>query len=266
MDNKEFFIDCDGMPVHAKLDFPKSERDSYPLLIIFHGFTGQMEERHIVAVKDAASRAGYAALRVDLYGHGASGGNFADHTILKWLNQAMELVAYAKKLPFVDKIFLAGHSQGGLTALMTAGMMPGEIAGLIPLSPATVEVYGARKGELFGVKFNPEQMEDEYLLPRKNRKLKPEFFLTLRLLPLERAVASYHGPVCLIHGTSDQTVPFDYAKMLAGRERKATGDFTFVPIAGADHNYTGDGQLDEVTSTVKNFLEKQVLLLQGRSN
>ena len=48
-------------------------------MILLHGLTGHMEERHILAVRDTCLAHGFSVLRADLYGHGASGGAFRDH-------------------------------------------------------------------------------------------------------------------------------------------------------------------------------------------
>ena len=85
---KEFYINDDGIRLHAKLDMPKEEKEKYPLVIIIHGFTGHMEERHIVAVQQTLNNAGYATLRAEMYGHGKSDGQFKDHTLLKWISMA----------------------------------------------------------------------------------------------------------------------------------------------------------------------------------
>lgn len=48
---------------HAKLDMPE-EKEKCPLVIVFHGLTGNMEERHITAVSSAMNEIGFATLRV----------------------------------------------------------------------------------------------------------------------------------------------------------------------------------------------------------
>ncbi len=41
METKEFYIEDKGITLDIKLDMP-GERKSYPLLLLFHGFTGHM--------------------------------------------------------------------------------------------------------------------------------------------------------------------------------------------------------------------------------
>ena len=98
MENKEFYIPCDGLRLHAKLVFPAVEKEKYPLVIIIHGFTGHMEEPHIVAVSETCNEIGFATLRVEMYGHGKSDGAFKDHTLFKWLTNALAVMDYAKHL------------------------------------------------------------------------------------------------------------------------------------------------------------------------
>ena len=54
---KEFYIADDGIQLHAKLDVPE-EKEKCPLVIVFHGLTGNMEERHITAVSNAMNEIG----------------------------------------------------------------------------------------------------------------------------------------------------------------------------------------------------------------
>ena len=70
MENREFYIMEDSLRLHAKLDFPETEKKTYPLGIIIHGFTGHMEEPHIITAAEAMRDCGYAVLRAEMYGHG----------------------------------------------------------------------------------------------------------------------------------------------------------------------------------------------------
>ena len=159
METKEFYIEDKGIPLHIKLDVPE-ENGTFPLLLLFHGFTGHMEEPHLLAVKDAALRAGYAVLRADLYGHGKSGGEFRDHTILNWMENAECITAYAEQLPVNGKPVLCGHSQGGLLALMLAGKHPDAYRALLLLSPGISIPEDMKGGILLGERFDPEHIPD----------------------------------------------------------------------------------------------------------
>lgn len=126
----------DGIRLNAQLDMPASSEGKHPLVIIIHGFTGHMEERHIVAVSRTLNEIGFATLRVDMYGHGKSGGRFEDHTLYKWLSNALRVIDYARSLDHVTDLYLCGHSQGGMTVMLAGAMKHDVIKGIIPLSPA----------------------------------------------------------------------------------------------------------------------------------
>ena len=83
------YITEDGLRLNATLDMPVDAGEKCPLVIVIHGFTGHSEERHIVAVSEALNEIGFATLRVDMYGHGDSDGQFHDHTLFKWLTNAL---------------------------------------------------------------------------------------------------------------------------------------------------------------------------------
>ena len=57
---REFYIPCDGIRLHAKLDLPsKSAAEAkLPLVLVIPGLTGHMEEPHIVAAAEALAENG----------------------------------------------------------------------------------------------------------------------------------------------------------------------------------------------------------------
>ena len=182
---KEFYITDDGIQLHAKLDMPE-EKEKCPLVIVFHGLTGNMEERHITAVSSAMNEIGFATLRVELYGHGKSGGAFEQHNLMKWINNAMTVTDYAKTLDFVTDLYICGHSQGGLLTMLAAGMRADDFKAAIPLSPAIVIPDGARKGNLLGQPFDPEHVPD--MLEWGDRHLSGNYIRTAQLLDVTKAI------------------------------------------------------------------------------
>lgn len=253
MENKDFYLDCDGKKVHAKLDFPEENRERYPLLVVFHGFTGHMEERHVAAAAKAANEAGYATLRTEFYGHGKSEGNFADHTILIWMTQAMRIIDYAAHLDFVSEVSLAGHSQGGLAAVLTAGMMQDRLRKLILLSPAMSIASGVKEGSFLGFSFDPDH-PGEMLEDASGLKLNANYVRAARVLPVEACIHDYHGPVMVVHGTKDSTIPYSCGAELAEQYRENGNDVRLVPVEGADHCYDRPEELEQVKAAIRSFL------------
>ncbi len=244
---KEFFIDDDGIRLHAKLDMPEG-KEKCPLVLLIPGFTGHMEEPHILGVKDAILAAGCASLRVELYGHGLSGGAFHDHTLFKWFSNLMRVTEYAKSLPFVTDLYICGHSQGGLIVILAAGMRPDDFKALIPLAPATNIPEGARKGRLLGMPFDPEHLPDEVEVWEE--KLSGNYFRCAQLIHVEDAIAHFRKPVLLVHGDADEAVPVQCS--IDAHEQFADSRLVLVP--GDDHCY--GSHLDIVQEAVRTFLEE----------
>ena len=246
------YITDDGIRLNAKLEFPAGHPDKCPLVIVFHGFTGHMEEDHIVGVSRVFNELGAATLRVELYGHGASDGLFRDHTLFKWMSNALAVVDFARKLEFVTDIYLCGHSQGGLLVMLTAAMEADHIKGLIPLSPAWMIPEGARKGNLLGISFDPNHIPDELDGWDDERTLGGSYIRAAQMIYVEPAIERYGGPVLIVHGDADETVPVVYGMAAASRYKKAK----FVPVPGDTHCY--DNHMDQMLAAVREWFREMI--------
>lgn len=78
--------------------------------------------RFYLVLADALTRRGFAVLRSDKRGLGASGGDFASATTLDFAADLRAALAFLRALPEIDgaRIGLAGHSEGALVATMVA--------------------------------------------------------------------------------------------------------------------------------------------------
>ena len=241
---KEFFIDSDGTKLHAKLDRPEGAEKG-PLCILIHGFTGHMEEDHIKAAQKAMNDAGVSVLRVEMYGHGGSDGEFKDHTLYKWVTNALAAVKYAKSLDFVTDLYLSGHSQGGLLTMLVGGMCPDDFKALLPLSPAWMIPEIAREGNILGTSFDPKHIPD--MITSGSWELSGDYIRVAQTIHVEDEIERFEGPVLIIHGDADETVPFSYAEKAAKLYKNAE----LVPIHGDDHCFTK--HLNEMADAVRAF-------------
>lgn len=247
MENREFYINDDGIKLHAKLDFPTEEKEKYPLVIVIHGFTGHMEEEHIVGVSRAMNEIGFATLRAEMYGHGGSDGAFHDHTLFKWIGNAMAVTDYARNLDFVSDLYLCGHSQGGLLTMLIGGMEHDVFRAIIPLSPASMIPANARRGELLGQTFDPDHIPDE-LESWDGLTLGGNYIRAAQMLHIEDAIRRFTNPVLLVHGSADEAVPLSCSEEAA----EAYKDAKLVVIPDDLHCY--DYHLDMVEKAVQDFL------------
>lgn len=253
---QEFYIDSDGIAIHAKLEMPQDAAERCPLCIVQHGLTGHMEENHIIAIAAAIREVGIATLRVEMYGHGKSGGSFGKHTLLKWIDNMLDVIDYAKGLDWVSDLYLCGHSQGGLLTMLVAALRPDDLKAIIPMSPAIVIVDSARRGTVFGTSFDPVHIPERIYFGKpslaENGNAAPffcgDYFRIAQHLHVDEAIAAYHGPVLLVHGTADEAVPVQDSIDAA----EAYENAQIAVIEGDDHGY--HRHLDQVCAAIQAFL------------
>ena len=246
------YIQDDGIRLNAALDMPAGWQPGQkcPLVVVIHGFTGHIEEAHIVAVSKGINAVGFATLRADMYGHGHSDGEFKKHTLFKWMTNALTVIDYARALDFVTDIYLCGHSQGGLLVMLAAAMKHDVVKGLIPLSPAWMIPEIARKGELLGEYFDPDHIPEK-LHGWHDLDLDGNYARVAQTIHVEEAIDRYRGPVLIVHGDEDESVPVEYGIRAAERYNNAK----LVLIEGDDHCY--DRHLDQVVAAVQDWLRQR---------
>ena len=193
------------------------------------------------------AKAGFAVLRAEMYGHGMSGGSFRDHTIYKWVGNAMAVIDYTRQLDFVTDLYLCGHSQGGLLVMLVAAMEHDRLKAILPLSPAICIPSDARSGNVLGVSFDPDHIP-EVLDCGDGDILGGNHVRVAQMIDVDAAIRRYTGPVLLVHGTGDETVPFQYSVDAAGKY----ADAKLVLIPDDTHCY--DLHLDLVEAAVRDFL------------
>ena len=243
---EEFYIDSDGIKLHAKLDKPEGFTKG-PLAILIHGFTGHMEEDHIIAAQKAMNEIGISVLRVEMFGHGKSEGEFRNHTLYKWVSNALSVVNYAKTLDFVTDLYLCGHSQGGLLTMLIGGMCCDDFKAIIPISPAWMIPEISRAGSILGITFDKDHIPES--VSSWGIELSGDYIRVAQTIHVEDEIERYNGPVCIIHGDADETVPFTYSE----RAVKLYKNAKLVPIHGDDHCFTK--HLDEMTDALKDFFK-----------
>ncbi len=244
------WIEDNGIRLNAELELPENRTGAVPLLILLHGFTGHMNEPHLVALKDAVLQEGFGVLRAELYGHGNSEGEFRDHNLNNWLSNTLAIIGYAQSIKEVSEIYLAGHSQGGLVVMLAAGKRGDALSGLIALSPAVMIPEDARSGRILGITFDKKNPPKEIRIDEEH-VLSGEYLRIAQTIYPEKTAPNYKGPVLIVHGEEDEVVNvqvgIDVAKLYENAE-------LFI-VPGDNHCY--DYHCDEMVSAVTDWLKKQ---------
>lgn len=236
----------DTIPLQLELEEPEDGKKSHPLVIVLHGLTGNMEEPQFVTLTEHLLRRGFAVLLADLYGHGKSGGSFYDHTLWKWISNILCLLDFtAVKGPF-SEIYLLGHSQGGLAAMLAAPMVRDKVKGLILLAPAVRIPQQAREGSLFHLSFDPHHIPRE--LSFGERTISGNYARVAQTLQAEEAARAFDGPVLFIHGEADERVPLDVSVEAAKMYKNAQ----LITIPGDTHDF--DNHADKMAEAAVEWL------------
>nr|WP_318766554.1 alpha/beta fold hydrolase [Lactiplantibacillus carotarum] len=131
-------VQRDDLTLRGTLSIPDGAT-KYHLAILMHGFTsdrGTMPDQLLYQLSAKLVANQVATLRFDFNGHGESDGRFQDMTVPNEIADAEAVLTYARQLPGVKKLYLLGHSQGGVVASMLAGLYPEFITKLILMAPA----------------------------------------------------------------------------------------------------------------------------------
>ena len=214
------------------------DTDKCPMVLLMHGIFSSKDFNPMPSLAKALAKAGIASIRFDFDGHGKSEGRMQDMTIEKEIADAMAIWEYAKSLPYVTKIGILGHSQGGVIASMTAGRLA-SAGGRVPdavvlLAPGSVIKQACQGGKFFNARFDPAD-PPEYIRCWGTMKLGREYLLTTQQLDIYGTAAAYKGPVLLLHGTKDTIVPMWCSEQYL----ETYGDrATLVRVDGENHLIT----------------------------
>ena len=194
-------------------------KDNKVLLIFIHGFLGGPDQ--FTDLLDLTSEKGFAAASLLLPGHGSSGRDFFKATLSDWQQQ---LQTELKKYHYYERIFLVGHSIGGLLALVAAAKQSSPVSGVVLLA-APLKVYLFNPLALFRklyIVLHPD-LRRAYQKANSAQGLFPWLFLSIRAFwqphKLMRQARGILGnvkvPLLLIYSKKDETTHFQSVRMLA---------------------------------------------------
>ena len=241
------FIRDDGIQLSAVLEKPEGS-GRCPLVILLHGFSSTRNRTHNVLAAAAMRDAGFATLRFDLYGHGESGGEFRNHTLYKWISNTLAVIDFVRQNGWTE-LYLSGHSQGGLVAALAAGMERDRIRGLILRAPAFMIPQAARDGNLLGKTFDPDHVPDS-VTAVNGLELNGNYIRTAQAVRAEDAADGYKGPVLILHGDEDDTVPLADSRRMA--ERYA--DCELAVLSGETHHF--DRHPEQMQALIRTWMKK----------
>ncbi len=225
-----------------------------PGVVFLTGFKSDMTGGKALAMEDLCHRRGQAFLRFDYSGHGASGGAFEDGTIGQWTGDAIAVLDELSEGPQV----LVGSSMGGWIMLLAALARPERIAGLVGTAAAPDFTEDLIQGEFSAEQ--KQQLESQGFAEIPNCYDGEPYKITQALLDegrdhlLLRSEIPLDCPVRLIHGTSDEDVPWQTSQKIADRLRSTDVEVLFVK--NGDHRLSEPRDLERLGRTVERLLDQ----------
>ena len=222
-----------------------------PTIIFLPGYMSDMNGGKAVALDQWAAREGYAMLRMDYAGCGASEGRFADGTLASWRDDVLLLLDALTQGPVV----LVGSSMGGWLALLVAMARPERVVGLVGIAAAPdFTEWGFTDA-------------DKALLQTEGRIEEPtpygdqpyvttlDFWRSGQALRLLEVEIGIDCPVRLLHGQADKDVPWYVSVKAAARLRSS--DVQTLLIKDGDHRLSRDGDIALLIRTVASLLDNK---------
>ncbi len=252
------YLGNDTVSIAYRFRKPEGEK---PVFIWFPGFKSEMGSLKAEALDSWCAENGAGCLRFDHSGHGASGGQFQDGTISRWLAEATAVSELAQKS---GAAVFVGSSMGGWIALLLARLLEarrGAPKAVVLIAPAwdmtrlMLERASAEaRAELDknGVYYRPSAYSaDPYPITKKliedgAKYLFGEDPLVLRM------------PIRILHGCQDADIPWRHS--LALLDAIESPDIRLTLIKDGEHRLSRPQDLSLLFSTLSEFLK---LLLLG---
>ncbi len=224
---KWMFPGANGLKLAGRLDLPEGTPKAHALFS--HCFTCSKDVFAASRIAAALTERGFAVLRFDFSGLGASEGDFANSN---FSSNTQDLVAAAHYMAQQGRRpdIMIGHSLGGAATLAAAGLVE---------SCRAVVTVGAPAGpehvlHLFGDSLDEINRKGSAKVTIAGREfeVKKQFVEDVSHVSLSKKIGTLRKPLLVMHSPVDNTVNVDNAAMIFGYAKHPK---TFCSLDDADH-------------------------------
>ena len=242
-----YFDPGDGRRIAYRYREPRPDA---PTVLFLPGYASDMEGAKAEAIDAFCATRGLGCLRLDYSGTGSSGGDFADGTLSRWLEEVLAAIDMLTE----GSLIVAGSSMGGWLALHAALKRKSRVKALLGIAAAP---------DFTDWGFTPEEKERLNLdgkLERPN-PYGPDPSATYlgfalsgeahRLLysPIDLTI-----PIRLVHGELDEDVPMGVPIKLLGDLRSS--DVQLRLIKGAGHRLSEPHEIHAILVELVGLVER----------
>ncbi len=241
------FTNSQGIELVGLLDEVSEDKK---IVIFTHGFTSDYNGSSGTAVSQGLHDAGMNCLRITLFGHGESQGDFSEFTVSEGIDDVLCAIKYVKSLGY-EKIGIGGASLGGITSL-GAALNNKDVLKLGLIAPVSdfPELLDAKED----CDIEEWKKTDSYVYKEKEGvkyALKYYFYEDSKKWIMYDKVKTISCPVLIIHGTEDKSVPLAQSEKLI---KQVKGELRVID--GADHRFTEKEHMDKGVSYLVDFFKE----------
>lgn len=202
---KEINCSVDNENIYGQLYIPDDNKDKLPIVILSHGLS--LNHTYMKPYAEKLLKYNIPSFIFDFRGGGygcLSDGKISDMSLYTEITDLNKVIDTIKTFNCIDKnkIYLAGHSQGGFISSLVAAKRINEIQGLFLFAPAYVicddvkNMTNMRKKNVLTLM--PEYTKETYITAAKKVKLYDD-------------ITPFNKEVHIFHGKKDSRVPLSYA-------------------------------------------------------
>ncbi len=249
---KVFVINKYGEKLVGLADFPVTQKDKFPAVILVHGFGGDKSEQGMF---DDVSRGlienNFLVYRFDFSGSGESEGDYSKTSLTKLNYDLRTIIDFVKSQRKVDssKIGIVGMSFGTSVSVALNAL---EIKAYVFLG-SVANPYEVLKTLFTQYTFNPNGMSFRITSEGKHIQLGSQFWRDLLRYDLVKTISEIKKPICFIHGEKDSAAPLSEAENFYG---EAGGPKKLVVIKNADHGFCEPSERKEMVEEVVNWYKR----------
>jgi pimeloyl-ACP methyl ester carboxylesterase len=221
-----------------------------PTVLFLPGYASDMEGAKAEAIDSFCATRGIGCLRLDYSGTGSSGGEFADGTLTRWLEEVLAAIDLLTEGPLI----LAGSSMGGWLALHAALRRKDRIKALLGIAAAPDFTNWGYTQEEKEALVRDGRVEQANLYGPEPSVTWRGFWESGQVSLLLYNPVDLAIPIRLVHGEQDSDVPMGVPIKLMADLRSA--DVQLRLIKGAGHRLSEPHEIHAILVELLGLVER----------
>lgn len=243
------FTDSNGLKISGVLNVPEGATKA---VLLNHGLGTGKDSGTCIKLQEKLEKQGIATLRIDLYGHGQSEGDFEDLTVSKACDDIRQGLKVLRSKGF-SVVGLEGASFSGIASIIVASEDK-DLAFLALKAPVSdyLDLEIQRNGQEYLDNWKEVGHKEFFSKLYGPRKIKYAFVEDFMKYNGYDLAATISIPFFIVHGDKDDRVPLEQSKKTCSLSSNCQLEI----IEGADHNFTEHKEL--VVNKLFEFIMSQI--------